>query len=214
MRTVAASLIALALFAGTADAQGRGRGRGNSQGIPPGQMPSAGECRVWYDGVPPGRQPRPTSCREAERIAARDRDARVIYGDDRYGDRDNGRYGTGRVYDNGRVYEDERYEERPASNSAIGAIRDRILGRRTSTTGSRNTGAFSVAYDNGYRDGLEKGREDRGDNDSFDPVRHSRYRSADRGYESRYGTKEQYKLSYRDGFEAGYQQGYGRVVRR
>ena len=55
---------------------------------------------------------------------------------------------------------------------------------------------------------------DRGDNDSFDPVLHSRYRSADRGYESRYGTKEQYKLAYRDGFEAGYEQGYGRVVRR
>mgnify|MGYP003300209590 CR=1 FL=1 len=57
MRTAAASLIALALFAGTADAQGRGR-RANSQGIPPGQMPAAGQCRVWYDGVPPGRQPR------------------------------------------------------------------------------------------------------------------------------------------------------------
>ncbi|HJU42706.1 MAG TPA: hypothetical protein VJ691_07815 [Vicinamibacterales bacterium] len=202
MRTAAASLIALALFAGTADAQGRGR-RANSQGIPPGHMPAAGECRVWYDGVPPGRQPRPTSCREAERIAARDRNARVIYGDDRYGDR----YGTGRVY------EDGRSEQRRGGNSVTDAIRDRILGRRTATAGARNNG-YSAAYDNGYRDGLEKGREDRGDNDSFDPVRHSRYRSADRGYDSRYGTKEQYKLAYRDGFEEGYQQGYGRVVRR
>ena len=202
MRTAAATLIALALFAGTADAQGRGR-RANSQGIPPGHMPAAGECRVWYDGVPPGRQPRPTSCREAERIAARDRNARVIYGDDRYGDR----YGTGRVY------EDGRYEERRGGNSVTDAIRDRILGRRTTTTGARNAG-YSAAYDNGYRDGLEKGREDRGDNDSFDPVRHSRYRSADRGYNSRYGTKEQYKLAYRDGFEAGYEQGYGRRLTR
>lgn len=217
MRTAAASLIALALFAGTADAQGRGR-RANSQGIPPGQMPRAGECRVWYDGVPPGRQPRPTSCREAERVAARDRNARVIYGDDydRYGDR----YGTGRVY------EDGRYEDRRGRNSVTDAIRDRILHptaqnrrgggpglrNRTTTSGPRG-GAFSVAYDNGYRDGLEKGREDRGDNDSFDPVRHSRYRSADRGYDSRYGTKEQYKLAYRDGFEAGYEQGYGRSGR-
>lgn len=203
MRTAAASLIALALFAGTADAQGRGR-RANSQGIPPGQMPRAGECRVWYDGVPPGRQPRPTSCREAERIASRDRSARVIYGDDRYNDRNR----NGRVYDNGRVYEDERYENRRGGNSVTDAIRDRILRNRTASPGVR--GGYNAAYDNGYRDGLEKGREDRGDNDSFDPVRHSRYRSADRGYESRYGTKEQYKLAYRDGFEAGYEQGYRR----
>jgi hypothetical protein len=217
MRTAAASLIALALFAGTADAQGRGR-RANSQGIPPGQMPAAGQCRVWYDGVPPGRQPRATSCREAERVAARDRNARVIYGDAVYNDRYGDRYGTGRVYEdgryeNGRVYEDGRSEQGRGSNSVTDAIRDRILRNRTGTTGTRNNTAYSAAYDNGYRDGLEKGREDRGDNDSFDPVRHSRYRSADRGYESRYGTKEQYKLAYRDGFEAGYEQGFGRNVR-
>ena len=213
MRTAAASLIAFALIAGTAEAQGRGR-RADSQGIPPGHLPAAGECRVWYDGVPPGRQPRPTSCREAERIAARDRDARVIYGDDRYDARRNGRSGTGRVDENGR-YEDERYEPRRGGNSVTDAIRERILRNRngSSTSGSR-TSANRAAFDNGYRDGLAKGREDRGDNDSFDPVRHSWYRSADRGYNSRYGTKEQYKLAYRDGFEAGYEQGYGRIVRR
>lgn len=210
MRTAAASLIALALFAGTAEAQGRGR-RANSQGIPPGHLPAAGQCRVWYDGVPPGRQPRPTSCREAERIAARDRDARVIYGDEGYRDRYGDRYGTGRVYENGR-YEDERYEERRGGNRVTDAIRDRIMRNRTSTAGTRNSG-YNVAFDNGYRDGLEKGREDRRDNDSFDPVRHSRYRAADRGYESRYGTREQYKLAYREGFEAGYEQAYGRRVR-
>lgn len=216
MRTVAASLIALALFAGTADAQGRGR-RANSQGIPPGHLPRAGECRVWYDGVPPGRQPRPTSCREAERIASRDPNARVIYGSgsyDRYGDRHGDRYGYGtrRGSEDDR-YEDDRYEERRGGNSVADAIRDRILRNRYPGSGSR-AGAYDVAYDNGYRDGLEKGREDRGDNDSFDPVRHSRYRSADRGYNSRYGSREQYRLAYRDGFEAGYEQGYGRRVRR
>ena len=79
-------------------------------------------------------------------------------------------------------------------------------------TGSR--ASYDGAFDNGYRDGLEKGREDRGDNDSFDPVRHGWYRSGDRGYNSRYGTRDNYKLAYRDGFEAGYEQAYGRVVRR
>ena len=53
--------------------------RRTSQGIPPGHMPPAGSCRVWYDHRPPGHQPAPTSCREAERIAARERGARVIY---------------------------------------------------------------------------------------------------------------------------------------
>jgi hypothetical protein len=206
MRTAAATLIVFALAAGTLDAQGRGRNRANSQGIPPGHLPAAGECRVWYDGVPPGRQPRPTTCREAERIAARDRNARVIYGDDR----NNDRYGTGRVD------EDGRYEDRSrGSNGVTDAVRDRIRNRLPNQAPTGRAGSFnSAAYDNGFRDGLEKGREDARDNDSFDPVRHSRYRSADRGYNDRYGAKEQYKLTYRDGFEAGYQQGYGRSPRR
>src|SRR6185503_6879882 len=87
MRTAAMSLILLALVAGTSEAQGRGRGNGRSQGIPPGQMPRAGECRVWIDGLPPGRQPAPTNCDQAERVASRRSDARVIYGDDRFGNR-------------------------------------------------------------------------------------------------------------------------------
>lgn len=214
MRTAATVFIVLAAFAGTADAQGRGR-RANSQGIPPGHMPPPGQCRVWYEGNPPGQQPSPTNCDQAERIASRSRDARVIYGDDRY---DNGRYGTGRVYDNGRyengrVYEDERYEERRGGNSITDAIRERIMRNRNGGTTPGSRTVDRAAFDNGYRDGLAKGREDRGDNDSFDPVRHAWYRSGDRGYNSRYGTREQYKVVYRDGFEAGYEQAYGRRVR-
>src|SRR5262245_18237061 len=111
MRTAAVTVYALVLAAGTDDAQGRGRNRVNSQGIPPGQMPAAGQCRVWYDGVPPGRQPSPTSCRQAERIAALDRNARVIYGDDRYDD----------PYD--------RYEDRRGSNGATSGVIDILRNR-------------------------------------------------------------------------------------
>ena len=170
MRTAAMSLVLLALVAGTSEAQVRGRGNNRSQGIPPGQMPRAGECRVWYDNLPPGRQPRATSCDQAERIASRDRNARVIYGDDRYNARAN----------------DQRY-------------RDRNYGNAYPNTNGRY-GNNSVPFDNGYRDGVEKGREDARDRDSYDPVRHSWYRSGDRGYSSRYGTRETYKLTYRDGF--------------
>ena len=97
MRSLAVFGVLFALAASPLDAQVRGRG---AQGIPQGQLPPPGMCRVWYDGVAPGRQPRPTSCNEAERIASRDRNARVIYGDDRYYDP----YGNDR-YENGR-YED------------------------------------------------------------------------------------------------------------
>jgi hypothetical protein len=195
MRTAALSLILLALVAAASEAQGRGRGNGRSQGIPPGQMPRAGECRVWIDGVPPGRQPAPTSCDQAERTASRSSNARVIYGDDAYLNRNS----------------DARYRDR------TNGVYDRSYPNTYPNTNpntypnGRNSGTYgynSVPYDNGYRDGLEKGREDANDRDSYDPVRHSWYRNGDRGYNSRYGTKDSYKLTYRDGFEAGYDQGF------
>ena len=66
----------------------------------------------------------------------------------------------------------------------------------------------SVALDTGYQDGYDKGREDARDNDRYDPARHGRFRSADRGYERRYGSKVEYQRTYRDGFRAGYDEGY------
>jgi hypothetical protein len=80
MRRVAAALALVGASAVSLGAQGSGW----PQRIPPGQMPPPGQCRVWYDGVPPGQQPRVMSCRDAESIAARNRNARVIYGDDPY----------------------------------------------------------------------------------------------------------------------------------
>ena len=62
---------------------------------------------------------------------------------------------------------------------------------------------------NGARDGYEKGVEDARKNRSFDPLRHAWYRSGDRHFEGRYGSREQYKDLYRDGFRDGYERGYG-----
>ena len=149
--------------------------------IPPGHMPPPGACRVWYDGIPPGQQPPPMSCRDAERIATSSRAARVIYAAEaRSGDVSRDD-GWMRISD----VRDARYESRYP------------------------TRVNSAAYENGYRDGIEKGHADGKDRHSFDPVRHSRYRSADRGYDKQYGSKNDYKLVYRDGFEAGYRTGYG-----
>jgi hypothetical protein len=156
--------------------------------IPPGQMPPEGACRIWYDGMPPGQQPPPMSCRDAERIATSSREARVIYGvDSRSGD-SRREAGWARISD----VRDVRYESRYP------------------------TRVTSAAYENGYRDGIEKGRADARGRDSFDPVRHTRYRSADHGYDRQHGSKDDYKLVYRDGFEAGYRAGYGerRLERR
>ena len=131
MRKAAFALILLAAVAGTSEAQVR-RGNAGLPGHPPGQMPRAGECRVWYDGLPPGRQPAPTNCDQAERVASRSRDARVIYGSstgygaDRYGTR------------NG----DERYRDRTNSYPS-------------------NRGGYaynSVPFQNSDRDGYEKAR--------------------------------------------------------
>jgi hypothetical protein len=184
MRQAAFALILLAAVTATSEAQVRGRAN-TAQGIPPGQMPRAGECRVWYDNLPPGRQPAPTNCDQAERVASRSRDARVIYGDDRFATR------------NG----DQRYRDRSTRNSQVYG----------SYPGDRGYGSNSVAVQNGERDGYEKGREDARDNDSYDPVRHSWYRSGDRGYNNRYGTRDDYKLVYREGFESGYERGYREV---
>jgi hypothetical protein len=96
-----AAVIASLAVAAPAMAQGRGRG---NQGVPPGQRPPAGMCRIWIDGVPPGHQPAPTDCATA---AARvPPNARIIYGDRTSGSiRDPRRD----VYDQiGRVYDPRR----------------------------------------------------------------------------------------------------------
>ena len=70
-------------------------------------------------------------------------------------------------------------------------------------------GYYGPAFENGARDGYEKGVEDLRKNRNFDPLRHSWYRSGDRHYEGRYGSRENYKDVYRRGFQQGYERGYG-----
>jgi hypothetical protein len=75
--------------------------------------------------------------------------------------------------------------------------------------GGYGSEALRVAADNGYRDGIEKGREDRRKNRNADPVRHEWYRSADRGYDGDRGlSKTAYRDAYREAFRQGYDEGY------
>jgi len=157
------------------------------QGVPPGQLPPANLCRVWYDNRPNGQQPAATYCREAELIASRARNARVIYGENVY----------------------SGYPDRYRGDRSVDRDRDlsRVPGRNRDPYGDR-VRYTTPGFQNGYRDGLDKGREVAGDNDRFDVARHNWYRSATRGYENEYGSRSSYQTLYREGFEAGYADGY------
>lgn len=74
--------------------------------------------------------------------------------------------------------------------------------------GNVDVGSASPAARNGYRDGVEQGRDDARRGGRFDPVRALRYRSAGHDYDRRYGLPEDYKRDYRAAFQAGYEQGY------
>jgi hypothetical protein len=202
-------IVAAALLAASfpAEAQPRGSNRGaridvaRAQGVPPGHLPPANQCRVWYDNRPNGHQPSPVSCRQAEAIAARDPYARVVYGESVYR---NARVTSDGYPDNDRAVRRGGVRDPRYSNGGY----DGEYGR-----GSRyyvNTPAFQ----NGYRDGMTKGRDDGEDRDRYDAGRHDWYRSANRGYESRYGTRSNYQDLYRQGFDAGYAEGYRVYGRR
>lgn len=107
------------LIASPAPAQGRGRG---NAGVPPGQRPPAGMCRIWIDGVPPGQQPAPTDCATA--AATRPANARIIYSD-RNGDRHDDR-----TLPNRRIY---------TSNGNVVILNGQRCVQRTDPTGQLRT---------------------------------------------------------------------------
>lgn len=82
-------------------------------------------------------------------------------------------------------------------------------GRGRGRAVGRDNGNLSTpAWNNGFADGYEQGLNDGRDRHRNDPLAESRYRSGDRGYNNRYGTKQQYQATYREAFRSGYEQGY------
>jgi hypothetical protein len=71
-----------------------------------------------------------------------------------------------------------------------------------------------AGFDNGYEDGLRRGRHDGDHRDRFDPRRDGRYRDGDHGYRSSFGPRWEYVRAYRNGFEQGYRDGYAAYGRR
>ena len=82
MRTASRFVPALALFAATACSSittvsqkqpapvaHRGGSTASRLGVPPGQLPAPGMCRVWVPGRAPGHQAEPRSCAKVEHFA-------------------------------------------------------------------------------------------------------------------------------------------------
>src|SRR5256886_12670015 len=69
------------------------------------------------------------------------------------------------------------------------------------------------AYERGYREGLEEGRNDARKGRNYAPSRHGEFRDADDGYNRRDGDREFYRRVYRRGFEVGYRESFDRNAR-
>ena len=69
--------------------------------------------------------------------------------------------------------------------------------------------AQSLAYNNGYQNGLNYGAADRNNGHSFRPTYSSTYQHGTSGYNSSMGSETAYKNAFRQGYQAGYQRGYG-----
>ncbi len=75
-------------------------------------------------------------------------------------------------------------------------------------SGNDRRGNSDVAYSTGYNDGIVGARKDMVDRNSSDPTRHDWYNQANRGYDGRYGSPQDYKQRYRQGYVAGYNDTY------
>ena len=69
-----------------------------------------------------------------------------------------------------------------------------------------------IAYDRGFRDGMDRGDRDARRGRRFDLERDDDYRDADNGYHREYGDRDFYRRSYRDGYRAGYTQAFNRYA--
>jgi hypothetical protein len=68
--------------------------------------------------------------------------------------------------------------------------------------------AYNFAAQSGFDDGYEQGLKDGRSRHENDPIAESWYRNGDRGYNSRYGSRDVYKANYRNAFVQGYERGY------
>jgi hypothetical protein len=66
----------------------------------------------------------------------------------------------------------------------------------------------NLAARNGFQDGANDGLQDRQAGKSSRATKHKTYEHGNRGYDSNFGDKDQYRASYRQAYIQGYQKGY------
>ena len=164
----------------------------------------------YRDGFDHGRQDRSYNARydfQSPEYRRADR------GYDRYmGDRDEYRDGYREGYRAG--YGDAYYGREGRFGRIYGGDRDDAFRRGDGDGGRddydirRGNGYPDVAYDIGYRDGLEAARSDWRKHKDYRPEKHDNYEDASHGYHDSYGPKNAYKERYRQGFLRGYNDAY------
>ncbi|MEO5897619.1 MAG: hypothetical protein ABIS06_18160 [Vicinamibacterales bacterium] len=85
--------------------------------------------------------------------------------------------------------------------------------RRPSYGSSRYSEVGRIAYDNGFREGIEEGEKDIRARDRFYYEDEGDFKNGDKGYSRSYGDKNIYRQTFRDGFADGYSEGYRRASR-
>lgn len=65
-----------------------------------------------------------------------------------------------------------------------------------------------IGFDNGYREGVQEGREDRSNGERFDYNDEGEFRDATSGYRNEYGSVDTYRGYFREGYARGYRDGY------
>lgn len=68
---------------------------------------------------------------------------------------------------------------------------------------------YRAAYDLGYADGLEAGRQDRAGSRPFDFANRPGYQDASNGFDNQIHDRDAFVVGFRRGFEDGYEVGYG-----
>ncbi|HEX5083816.1 MAG TPA: hypothetical protein VFY40_17340 [Blastocatellia bacterium] len=88
------------------------------------------------------------------------------------------------------------------------ALNPGVTGQDRPGDGMRLRMAYENGYRAGYPDGYEAGKNDFAGRMGRDYQRHTLYQEADRGYDSRFGPRVDFKEGYSLGFEVGYFDGY------
>lgn len=104
------------------------------------------------------------------------------------------------------VYNDDRYDREDTND---GGRQDRDVNGQWEAYGRNGRNDVSAAaQENGHRDGLRRGEQDRTQRRANGYEQLREYRDALRGYRAEYGDRDRYRQAYREGYHRGYDESY------